>query len=108
MDSFFVADGLVYWLNDAVVESFVQVFTCVTSVYGVVMFFRNYFSRTVRLSIGSFKIKRKYYDVQNITNIVSVKFYDGGQIPPEIRREILELTCPDIKELSVFDNHSIY
>lgn len=85
--------------NAGIVEWLKELFTYATSIYGIIMFLRNYVTRTVTLSVGSFKIKQKYYDVQNITNIVSVRFYGGGQIPPEVRREILELTCPNIKEI---------
>lgn len=37
--------------------------------------------------------------MQNITNIVSMKFYNGGEIPANIRKEILLVTCPDAKNL---------
>lgn len=69
------------------------------SIYGIYSFFREWMPQTVNLSIGSFSITRKYFDVQNITNIVSAKFYDGGKIPPEVRREIINLTCPKIQKL---------
>lgn len=50
--------------------------------------------RKVVLSMGSFKIRRKDFTVQNITNIVSLKYYDGGEVPESVRKEILSLTCP--------------
>lgn len=55
--------------------------------------------RKIELSCGSFKVKRKHFDVQNVTNIVSLYFYDGGQVPAEIRKEILLKTTPQIKDL---------
>lgn len=76
-------------------QTFIQLF----SIYGIYAFARDWMNVTVKLSIGSFSIQRKYFDVQNITNIVSANFYDGGQVPPEIRQEIIQLTCPKIKKL---------
>lgn len=61
---------------------------------------RGYFYRKVQLSIGSFKIRRKDFTVQSITNIVSMKFYNGGEVPANIRKEILAATCPDVKHLA--------
>lgn len=60
---------------------------------------RGYFYRKVRLSVGSFRIRRKDFTVQNITNIVSMKFYNGGEIPAAVRKEILTVTCPYAKNL---------
>lgn len=75
-----------------------------TSLYGVAALIYNHFwNKTVNLSIGSFKVKKKFHTVQNLTNIVSAHFYDGGTVPPEIRREILLLTCPDINDLEKKD-----
>ena len=53
--------------------------------------------KTVTLSIGSFKIKRKDYNVQNVTNVVSLRYYNGGQIPADVRGEIIKVTLPKIK-----------
>lgn len=88
---------LINWAFDFsdILQSVLGIF----SIYGIYSFFREWMPQTVYLSIGSFSIKRKYFDVQNITNIVSAKFYDGGKIPPEVRREIIDLTCPKIKKL---------
>lgn len=60
---------------------------------------RGYLSRKVHLSIGYFKIRRKDFSVQSITNIVSMKFYNGGEVPANIRKEILAKTCPNVKDL---------
>lgn len=59
---------------------------------------RGYTYKIVRLSIGSFKIKRKDCNVQNVTNLVSLHFYNGGTVPDNVRMEILEKTSPKIKE----------
>ena len=55
--------------------------------------------KKIELSCGSFSVNRKNYDVQNITNIVSLYFYDGAKIPDNIRKEILEKTVPNVKDL---------
>lgn len=71
-----------------------------TSIYGLVRFIQDLFSyKTINLSIGSFKIERKHINASNLTNIVSAYFYDGGTIPNEIRREIINLTMPKIRNL---------
>lgn len=56
-----------------------------------------YTYKKVSLSIGTFKIKRKDYTVQNLTNIVSVLYYAGGHIPANVRAEIINLTLPKVK-----------
>jgi len=61
---------------------------------------RGYFYKKVNLSIGSFKIKRKDFTVQNITNIVSMQFYNGGDVPANVRKEILLVTCPKVSALT--------
>ena len=53
--------------------------------------------KTVQLSIGSFKMKAKDFNVQNVTNVVSLRYYNGGQIPAEVRAEIIRVTLPKIK-----------
>lgn len=58
---------------------------------------RKLFCKKVKLSCGSFKIKRKHFTAQNVTNVVSLRFYNGGLVPDEIRKEILRVTCPEIK-----------
>lgn len=77
----------------------VRVFFGLSSLYGIYSFFRNYVLQKVELSIGSFYIRPKHFNVQQITNIVSAHFYDGGQVPPEVRHEIIMLTCPKVKNL---------
>lgn len=57
------------------------------------------FWKKVELSCGSFKIRQKHFTVQNVTNVVSLKYYDGGLVLNEVRKEILKVTCPKIKEV---------
>lgn len=59
---------------------------------------RGFTYKTVRLSVGSFRIRRKDCNVKNVTNLVSLHFYDGGIVPDPVRKEILEKTSPSIKE----------
>lgn len=94
MDSFKQFIDWAFDLSD-IVQSILGIF----SIYGIYSFLRECTYKNVNLSIGSFYIRRKYFDVQNITNIVSAIFYEGGQIPPNIRREIIELTCPKVKKI---------
>lgn len=69
------------------------------SFYGIWSFFSQFIPKKIKLSIGEFTVMRKYYDVQNITNIVSAQFYGGGQIPPKVRQEIISKTSPKVKNL---------
>lgn len=80
-------------------SDFIQAVLGFFSLYGIYSFIHDWLPVKVQLSIGTFKIKRKYFDVQNITNIVSANYYDGGQVPPEIRKEIINLTCPKIQKM---------
>lgn len=65
---------------------------------------RDLFPKKVNLSIGSFVVRRKHFNVQNVTNIVSAQFYEGGTVPDSVRREIILLTSPKVKKLTVNKN----
>lgn len=88
------------WFN-----SYVEFIYAVRAMADIAIFYvfytdiSNQFWKKVELSCGSFKIRQKYFTVQNVTNIVSLKYYGGGVVPPEIREEILKVTCPKVKEL---------
>lgn len=71
-----------------------------SSIYGIYHFIKDLFSyKTIHTSIGTFQMKRKDVNIQNLTNIISAHFYDGGKIPDNVRKEIIELTMPKIKKL---------
>ncbi len=78
-------------------SDYLQAIFSLFSLYGIYSFIREWMPKTVTLSIGTFKIKRRYFDVQNLTNIVSAYYYDGGQVPSDVRREIIEITCPKVE-----------
>lgn len=61
---------------------------------------RGYTYKTVSLSIGSFRVRRKDCTVQNVTNLVSLHYFGGGTVPDPVRKEILEETSPTIKEIT--------
>ena len=65
---------------------------------------RDLFPKEVTLSIGSFVVTRKHFNVQNVTNIVSAQFNEGGTAPDSVRREIILLTSPKVKKLTVNKN----
>lgn len=70
------------------------------SLYGVGRFIYDFlWYNTVKLSVGSFKVKHKNYNYQDVTNIVSTLFYNGGRIDESVRREILEQLNPKVKDL---------
>lgn len=64
------------------------------------VFVRDWFPKKVDLSIGSFVVKRKYYNVQNVTNIVSARYFDGGKVSDEVRKEIIIQTSPKIRNFT--------
>jgi len=66
---------------------------------------RDLFPKKENLSIGSFVVRRKHFNVQNVTNIVSVQFYEGGTVPDSVRREIILLTSPKVKKITVNNPH---
>ena len=61
---------------------------------------------TVTLSIGSFRIRKKDFDLPNLTAIVSQSFFNGAWLPDNIRKELLVLTTPKIEDLQVFTDLS--
>lgn len=61
----------------------------------------------VKLSIGSFRVKRKHMDLPTLTAIVSQTFYEGGWLPDGIRKELLVITTPSIKELQLFKENPV-
>ncbi|MCQ2211584.1 MAG: hypothetical protein MJZ34_14985 [Paludibacteraceae bacterium] len=54
---------------------------------------------TVTLSCGSFKVRRKDFTWQKLTPLVSRVFYEGEQLSPELRNEILQITGLPIKDV---------
>lgn len=71
----------------------------ITALYGIYSFVRKYTYKRVNLSIGSFEVKRKDFNVRNLTNIVSANFYNGDTIPADVRKEIILITSPKVKKL---------
>lgn len=70
------------------------------TLYGVGRFIYDYiWYNTVKLSIGSFKVRHKHYTYQIVTNLVSTIFYNGGHIDENVRREILEQLNPKVYSL---------
>lgn len=49
---------------------------------------------TIQLSCGEISLRQRDINIQNLTNMVSKKFYQGGMIPPTVRAEIMEVTLP--------------
>lgn len=84
----------------ASIGDIVKGFAGYLSISAIYIFIRDWFPKKVCLSIGSFVVRRKYFNVQNVTNVVSAKFYAGGQIPDEIRKEIIMQTNPRIWDIS--------
>jgi hypothetical protein len=86
-------------------KNYVVFISAVSAMANIAIFYvfytniRKLFWRKVELSCGTFKIRQMHFTVQNVTNVVSLKYYDGGLVPDEVRKEILKVTCPKIKEV---------
>lgn len=61
---------------------------------------RGRFYKTIHLTSinATFKIRKKDFNVQSITNAVSQLYKKGAQLPPPVREEIIKLTVPKIKD----------
>lgn len=73
-------------------------------IYAIVKYRKGRSYKRVALSIGSFWIRRKDFNVQAVTNVVSFNFYDGGHVPDPIRAEIIKVTNPIVKDIVKYDN----
>jgi|GEM_PF-1027125 len=71
----------------------------ILSISAIYMAITDWLPKKVTLSIGSFVVRRKYYNVQNVTNIVSAQFYEGGTVPDNVRKEIILLTSPKVRNV---------
>lgn len=60
------------------------------------------FYRTIYLKINGkiekLEVRRKYFTVQHLTNIVNRDFYKGQNLDSEVRAEIIKLTSPRLKD----------
>ena len=85
---------MMYWIG--IFEFIKSLLSCV-GIYAVIF---KFYPRKVKLSIGSFWCFNYKYDAQTLTNTVSSKFYNGGNVPQEVRHEILILVQPFIWSLT--------
>lgn len=74
-----------------------------TVIYTFYSLMWNYFYKNVVLSVGAFKIRRKDYNVQNVTNVTSALFYGGGKVPDNVREEIIRIMMPKVKNIQKND-----
>ena len=79
--------------------NFIQGIADISIIWVAYLTIKGFKYKTVNLSVGSFKVRRKDCNVQNVTNLVSMLFYDGGVVLDSVRKEILEQTSPKYKEL---------
>jgi hypothetical protein len=86
-------------------DKYVVFISTVSAIADIAIFYvfyvhvRNLFWKKVELSCGSFKIRQMHFTVQNVTNVVSLRYYNGGVVPDDVRKEILKVTCPKTKDL---------
>lgn len=59
---------------------------------------------TVRLSVGTFRIRKKdRNDLPTLTAIVSETFFAGAWLPADVRAELIALTTPKAKDVVYFE-----
>lgn len=84
--------------NSSLIGILGKMFCIPSAVYGVYAFVRDCRYKKIELAVGSFEIRRKDLDAQNVTNVVSAMFYDGGRVPDDIRCEIIKATMPKVRK----------
>lgn len=52
---------------------------------------------TLKLSCGTIKIRKCDLNVSNLTNVVSVRYFNGGQLSADLRAEVICITLPKTK-----------
>lgn len=79
--------------------------SAITIIGGAISWLWNRFSyRQVHLSCGSFKVRRKDYTWQKLTPLVSRLFFDGENLPKNIRKEILNATGLPVKDVKRYSS----
>lgn len=58
---------------------------------------------SVRLSVGTFKVRKKDLELATLTAIVSETFFAGAWLPANVRAELIALTTPKAKDVVVFE-----
>lgn len=82
--------------HGAILGDIASALSIILALYGLFAFFRDFLPCRVRLSVGNFYILRRHFNVQNVTNVTSAIFYGGGNVPSEVRQEIIKLTTPKV------------
>ena len=60
---------------------------------------------SVRLSVGTFKVRKKDLELATLTAIVSETFFAGAWLPANVRAELIALTTPKAKDVVVFEEN---
>lgn len=82
--------------HGAILGDIASIISILLALYGLFAFFRDFLPRHVQLSVGSFRIAQRHFNVQNVTNVTSAIFFGGGNVPSEVRQEIIKLTTPKV------------
>lgn len=82
--------------HGAILGDIASTLSIIFAVYGLYASVRDFFPFHVRLSVGSFYIARRHFNVQNVTNVTSAIFYEGGNVPSKVRQEVINLTTPRV------------
>lgn len=60
---------------------------------------------SVRLSVGTFKVRKKDLELATLTAIVSETFFAGAWLPANVRAELIALTTPKAKDVVSFEEN---
>ena len=60
----------------------------------------------IELPCGTFKIRVRDCNASNLTNLTSKLFYNGGNVPDDIRKKLIDYTAPLASEVTHTNNNN--
>ncbi|MCQ2275139.1 MAG: hypothetical protein MJZ86_10140 [Bacteroidales bacterium] len=80
------------WVS--IITGVISLFTFMYVTVGGIIFKKKVVLHSLGPEQVTFRIQLRNYNVQQITNVVSARFFDGGTVPPHVRQEIIGITAP--------------
>lgn len=80
------------WVS--IITGVISLFTFLYVTVGGVVFKKKVVLHSLGVDPVRFRVQLRNYNVQQITNVVSARFFDGGTVPPHVRQEIIGITAP--------------
>lgn len=86
------------WVS--IITGVISLFTFLYVTVGGIVFKKKVVLHSLGPEQVRFRVQLRNYNVQQITNVVSARYFNGGTVPPHVRQEIIEMTAPTaMKEL---------